>query len=477
MTLENSRSDSPRIKPKRFRCAFYCFNTRMSAKSLLIQKVEIDGVSGLDVLCHDGFVQAIGRDLTTERVDSIVDANHGALLRGLHDRHIHIFSLAASRSSVSCGPPQVTNEAELIEQLRKAPGVGWIRGIEYHESVAEDLTRARIDEFCSTRPIRIQHRSGKLWVLNTLACAEVGLSRESDGQLFRKDAWLRRQLKSSDLLFDDIHALSKELASYGVTHLTDASPSNDDATLELLQDLMPEITVSVMGNQTLATGERKLLLDDYAFPSFDEFCDDIRTAHEQNRNVAIHCVTQAEVVFALAALRTAGAVSGDRLEHASVADDACLKQMQELPITVVTQPSFVQERGDQYLVDVDTSEQHWLYRARSFIDAGVELAGGSDAPFGSPNPWHAISAAVDRCTVHGSVLNESERINADEAVALFAPGNIVNRSNILHIDVGDPANLCVLRKSWRAVTEKITTEDVLFTLNRGSVTFDGRNSR
>ena len=40
-----------------------------------------------------------------------------------------------------------------------------------------------------------------------------------------------------------------------------------------------------------------------------------------------------------------------------------------LGLTVVTQPSFVRERGDSYLRDVDAADRAWLYRCRGALDA------------------------------------------------------------------------------------------------------------
>lgn len=449
----------------------------MGRTSILIRNLEINGRTGLDVFCDGGVARNIGRDLPANPGTRVLDASGGALLRGLHDRHIHLFSLAASRGSVPCGPPETVSLNDLVRQLGSVEGRGWIRGIGYHESVAGELNKRRIDEFCDSRPVRIQHRSGKLWVLNSAACEMVGLPHDHDGQLFRQDKWLRSKLATNELIFDEMRGLSRELASFGLTHVTDATPSNDNQTHELLQELMPELSVSVMGNKTLASGERKLILDDFKFPEFDQFCRDIDDAHDQGRNIAVHCVTQPEVVFALEAVRTVGCRPGDRLEHASVTDDGCLELMKELSLTVVTQPSLVRERGDRYLADVDVHEQPWLYRARSFLDSDVGLAGGSDAPFGNPDPWISIEAAVDRTTTAGSVLNASERIGTEEALHLFAPGSITDLQNTRVVNEGDAADFCVLNRPWDEAQHNLKSENVLMTVKGGQITYDSAVTR
>ena len=54
---------------------------------------------------------------------------------------------------------------------------GWIRGVGYFESVAGELDRARLDRLAPARPLRIQHRSGALWMLNSAAVDRLGLDR------------------------------------------------------------------------------------------------------------------------------------------------------------------------------------------------------------------------------------------------------------------------------------------------------------
>src|SRR5439155_1534908 len=77
------------------------------------------------------------------------------------------------------------------------------------------------------------------------------------------------------------------------------------------------------------------------------------------------------------------------------------------------------ERGDQYLTDVDPDDLDHLYPCGGLIAAGVPVGGGTDAPFGDPDPWRAIAAAVTRTTERGHVLGRDERIPPRRALDLF----------------------------------------------------------
>ncbi|PRC49026.1 amidohydrolase, partial [Mycobacterium sp. ITM-2017-0098] len=122
----------------------------------------------------------------------------------------------------------------------------------------------------------------------------------------------------------------------------------------------------------------------------------IRHTHSVGIPVALHCVTAAQLVVALAAFRAAGRHPLDRLEHAAVVPDSSLADLAAAALPVVTQPNFVAERGDQYLVDVPAAEHHELWRLASLLDAGVSVALSTDAPFGDADPWAAMRAAVHR---------------------------------------------------------------------------------
>ncbi len=67
----------------------------------------------------------------------------------------------------------------------------------------------------------------------------------------------------------------------------------------------------------------------------------------------------------------------------------------------------------------------WAYRWRSLLDAGAELAGGSDAPVESPDPRLGLYAAETRKRPDGTPAggwNPGERLRPQEALALFTSG-------------------------------------------------------
>jgi predicted amidohydrolase YtcJ len=158
---------------------------------------------------------------------------------------------------------------------------------------------------------------------------------------------------------------------------------------------------------------KKILHDDGL--DLDALTEWIARQHNSGQPVAVHCVTAAQLVVTIAALRAASGHPRDRIEHAAVVPDDTLADLAELGVTVVTQPNFVAERGDQYLAEVPAAEHDELWRVASLRGAGVPVALSTDMPFGGDDPWAAMRAAVHRTTPSGHILNGDERVTARTA--------------------------------------------------------------
>jgi predicted amidohydrolase YtcJ len=460
---------------------------------VLIRNAEIDFAMRADVRIADGVIAEIGR-LDAVRDDIAIDARGAALLPGLHDHHIHFLAYAASRESVPCGPPTVTNAHDLARQLtdRAAAKPGaWIRGIGYHRSVAGDIDRDWLDRILPTTPARIQERSGRLWILNSAALdlvtagqAETPLETvdgRPTGRLYDADAWLRERIGHVPL---PIAPASRFLASRGVTGLTDTTPGNGPEEFALLReaqrsgDLVQNVLMmggagldGMDGCAGLRIGARKIHLHETDLPDLADLSAIISHSHAAGRPVAVHCVTLAELVFTLGAFDEAGAAPGDRIEHAAVAPPDLLERIAGLGLTVVTQPNFIAERGDAYLRDVDRAEQPWLYRLRGFAEAGIALAAGTDAPFGDADPWKAMQAAVTRRTGSGASIGPGEALTPEQALALFtgAPADPGGPSR--RIAVGAKADLCLLDRPWREARRDLSQVAVAATVRSGRLVF------
>jgi len=457
---------------------------------MLIRNADLWRIGAGDLRIAGGLIAEIGQ-LTSNDGETVLDAGGGALLPGLHDHHIHMAASAARQASIVCGPPEVSSAAELAERLALG-GTGWVRGIGYHESVMGLPDASALDRLLATRPLRLQHRSGRMWLLNSLALDELlsrapaprGLEREHGrftGRLFDEDDWLQGALGSTPPEFTTISA---ELSRYGVTGLTDMSPRNDALMAghfsnqrrkgALRQGCILAGTLELGENApdpAWQLGPAKLHLHENAMPGLDDTIAFMRRAHEQGRAIASHCTTETELVFTLAALSAAGHKAGDRIEHAGIATDDLIDQIASTGLAVVSQPHFITERGDQYLRDVPSSDHAALYRLASFQNRGVTLAAGSDAPFGSLDPWQAITAAVSRQTLTGQIIGHDEALSPEEALALFL-ADPLDLGRQRELTVGAPADLCLLDRAWTRARNELSSDHVRATWIGGGIVHD-----
>ena len=429
---------------------------------------------------------------------AVLDGAGGALIRGLNDHHVHLFALAAAGTSVPCGPPGVTSPDALATVLRSAaaaqPPGGWVRGVGYDDEVVGPLTATDLDRLLgdlADRPTRIGHRSGHAWLLNTAARRLLGLD-PAGGLLLDADELLRERLGGE---IPDLTGVSERLARSGITGVTDAGAHNGPSELAALQSALERGELRqrclLLGgpdlphlpgppdlpgdpgraegdedgrHRLISTGALKIVLAEHDLPGLDELVAQLGAAG--SRGVALHAVSLEALVLAVAALAIDGR-PGQRVEHASVAPPPLVAELARLQARVVTQPGFVARHGDRYLRTVSSADQPWLYRLRAWLEAGVRLGAGSDAPYGPDDPWTAIRAAVHRRTSSGLPFGAAESLTPEAALGLWTgPLEAPGRPPV-PLAVGDRADLCLLALPWRQAREELTADLVRVTLVDG----------
>jgi predicted amidohydrolase YtcJ len=159
------------------------------------------------------------------------------------------------------------------------------------------------------------------------------------------------------------------------------------------------------------------------------------------------------------------------MEHGSVLPPDSIHLLADMGITVVTQPSFLRVRGDQYLRNVESDDLPHLYRCASLDQAGVGVAGSTDAPFGPEDPWAAMATAVDRRSQSEVIIGVGERLSPTRAAELFFSAPESPGGPPRMIQAGEPADLCLLDCTQRRAIEDLDTGHVMATLVAGQVVF------
>ncbi|WP_231445536.1 amidohydrolase [Brevibacterium zhoupengii] len=142
-------------------------------------------------------------------------------------------------------------------------------------------------------------------------------------------------------------------------------------------------------------------------------------------SVAVHAIGDAAVDAAVANIVDAQAKYGrrvvpNRIEHAALVHDEHLSTLADNGIVVTPQSAFAEGIGDGMNASLGPARRSLIYRAKSFIDNGVLLAGSSDRPCADGNALRGIEAFVTRKTRDGDIMGSAEEcLSADEAIAAY----------------------------------------------------------
>ncbi|GID08439.1 MULTISPECIES: amidohydrolase [Pseudomonas] len=131
------------------------------------------------------------------------------------------------------------------------------------------------------------------------------------------------------------------------------------------------------------------------------------------------------------------------------------------PLNVIASMQLLWASADDYTLDmikpyVSALAFRYQYPAHSLLKQGATIAGASDWPVSSPNPWNAMAQAITRNGPLG-VLNADERIDRETmfyAYTLNAARTIGLEKQIGSLSPGKQADFIVLDRDVFSVDEK-----------------------
>ena len=484
------------------------------------------------VAIEDGRIVWVGPNDDLARLEwrgaRVIDCEGQTLVPGFIDAHCHLMAYVSSLLAVDCSPTSVDSIDDIQQALQERADNTrqdqWIRGRGYDEfALAEKRhpSRQDLDVAAPDHPVRLNHRSGHACVLNSVALARVGISSdtpdpvegvierdpttgEPTGLLIEMGDFLDGLIPplSEQEFQGGVRQASERLLSLGITSLQDATHSNSIARWDTLKglkrdgSLSPRVTMMAgsyhldgllerglafgSGDDDINLGAVKIMLTmttGAMHPPIDELQAIVLRAHDAGFRVAVHAIEAEAVEAAVDALIKAQSQSPhayrDRIEHCSECSPEGLRKLEGSGILVVTQPGFLYYSGRRYLSEVPKDAQVWLYRLRSLLDAGVNIAASSDAPVIEPNPLIGIYAAVSRRADSGETIGGSEGVSAYEALKMYTLGGAYasfQEADKGSIEVGKLADFTLLDQDPTSVeTEQIPRIKVTMTIIGGRV--------
>src|SRR3569833_2647262 len=155
----------------------------------------------------------------------------------------------------------------------------------------------------------------------------------------------------------------------------------------------------------------------------------VRPAHEDGNRIGVHA--NGAVVFCLVLVAFEEAQRSTprpglrhRIEHCSVIDPSTLARMKALDAIAVPFAGYVAYHGGALTRWYGVPRTERMFAHRSFLDAGVTVAGSSDYPCGPYEPLLGIQSMVTREGLDdGEPVGVSQRVSPAEALRVFTLGS------------------------------------------------------
>lgn len=172
-------------------------------------------------------------------------------------------------------------------------------------------------------------------------------------------------------------------------------------------------------------------------------------AHRRGFQLAVHAACNAGIDQVLKAYeRLPSGRYRHRVEHLVSLDRVQVRRLAEVGAIGVVQPAYVAQLGDEWEA-MPAPPRLRSVPLRDLLDAGVTLAGSSDAPVAPYRPLLGMQAAVTRQTLGGLVHQGDQAISPLEALQLWTTGAAaaINRAGELGmLRVGARGDLVVLSR-------------------------------
>lgn len=266
-------------------------------------------------------------------------------------------------------------------------------------------------------------------------------------------------------------------ASAGAVRDLQSSPLHDPGRRRRL-DAVKIFLDGTLGGRTAclhrpyadADGCGMLTLDPDA--AYDRMVD----AHLAGLQVCLHAIgdrANAAAVALFGRLLAEHPVAGHRhrVEHASVLDADTVVGLAELGVSAVVQPISIESERQWLASRLGPDRIDRVYPYRRLLDAGVVVAGSSDAPIEDLDVLDAMACAIDR-----RGIGPGQAITPIEALELYTTGAAHVRrtdADTGRLAVGQHADVVVLSAAPSASS---AATDVLLTIAGGAVVHDGRST-
>lgn len=150
----------------------------------------------------------------------------------------------------------------------------------------------------------------------------------------------------------------------------------------------------------------------------------VMKAHKAGYQVTAHAVGDKAVTIMVNAIEKALAACPradhrHRIEHCGITNPELIARIARLGIVPISNPSFISINGTDYNRYYGSRVEH-MFAMKSYADAGIITAIGSDAPITYPDPMNSLFGALNRMDQKtGDPVGTNQIVDVLQAVRMF----------------------------------------------------------
>jgi predicted amidohydrolase YtcJ len=160
----------------------------------------------------------------------------------------------------------------------------------------------------------------------------------------------------------------------------------------------------------------------------DDLKQVVRAFHDAGYQMALHAIGDAAVDMGLDAIEAAMNANPrpdprHRIEHSILNTDKALKRTKDLGVVISVQPQMIRAFGDGLEKIWGSERMQRMIPTRTWLDMGVPLCLGSDAP-SMPwwNPQATLAGSIQRLTLTNKPVSPEQAMTIDEAMYAHTMG-------------------------------------------------------
>ena len=278
-----------------------------------------------------------------------------------------------------------------------------------------------------------------------------------------------------------------EMYLRGAVHYTLEWPGDVNRALNEIEHYQDEF-MRFAGFKFLLDGQMSMAYchephngDRWNLPTWDPqtFKDAVRSLHDTGLQICVHCAGDAAVDLTLDAFEEAMNANPrsdprHRIEHCVITKTESTQRIKDLGVVVSTQPQFIRLGGDGYADLLGEERARRAIVTREWLDAGIVVALGSDAP---TTPWYTplatLIGAVTRATYSNQRFEPDQAMTIQEALYAHTMGAAYagHEEEVKgSIEVGKLADLVVWNiDPYRATMQELWTSIMEMTVVGGEI--------